>query len=215
MGFFRKRIGFTLFVLALGTAILLWLTASQAQSAAQPRDYPSFTMEYNDWRLSNGTEKSPRATTVRLTYTDRLDWRSETVEDTFAPNSAGSYVQVSGNTFKSFDKRFNTFSEGQVDLSGGVNVPAEWLIPIRISKYKQIPGATIRPTDTPGLSEITFTEQIPCDPETWKCETNVYEVVTRVTYWDNSDLPMGMVVTSNGEISRVITVTDFKWLVAN
>jgi hypothetical protein len=201
---------FCAFVLVSG--FVGWLNIYKAQSAPQKLDWPGFEMFYKDWHRYSGQEYAPHYRVERLVYTDRLHWRSDILEETSAPDYAGSFMQVSGDTIKSANEKFGTQDERKVDLSEGLYAPDDWLMPIRISKYKQIPGTIIRHTDTPGLMELTYTEQVPCDPETWKCETDTYEVVTSVRYWADSELPMGMTVTSNGELVREITVTDFKWL---
>ncbi|RIK18072.1 MAG: hypothetical protein DCC52_16265 [Chloroflexi bacterium] len=207
----RIKIVFTFCVFALTLGIVGWFNMYKAQSAPRQGDWPGFSMTYKDWHLYNGQDRAPQHRVAQLTYTDQLHWRSEVLEQTSAPDIAGSFGEASGDAIKGFNKRFGAYSR-KVDPSEGLYAPDEWLIPIRISKYKQIPGTTIRPTDTPGLMELTFIEQVPCDPETWKCESDAYKVVTSVRYWADSELPMGMTVISNGELVREITVTDFKWL---
>ncbi len=207
----RMRIVFLFCALASVLGFAGWLNMYNAQSAPRKLDWPAFEMVYKDWRLYSGQERAPQHRAARLVYIDRLHWRSDVLEETAAPDTVGSFSEVSGETIRGNDKRFGAF-ESKVDPSEGFYAPDEWLVPIRIAKYKQIPGATVHPTDTPGLMEIAFTEQVPCDPETWKCETDAYEVITRVRYWADSELPMGMTVISNGELVREITVTAFKWL---
>ncbi|OQY80495.1 MAG: hypothetical protein B6D41_20880 [Chloroflexi bacterium UTCFX4] len=169
-------------------------------------------MTYKDWQLYNGQERAPRHRVEQLVYQDQLHWSSEVLEETAAPDYVGSYMQVNDDIIKGANKKLRAFDERKIDLSEGFYAPAEWLVPIRISKYKQVPGAEIRPADKPGLMDLTFTEQAPCDPDTWPCEKEVYDVTTRIRYWADSELPMGMTVTSNGELVREITVTAFEWL---
>lgn len=208
----RVKIIFTLCALVFALGSAGWLYTYKAQSAPRQRDWPAFEMIYKDWHLYTGQERAPHYIVERLVYADQLHWRLDVLEETAAPDYAGSFMEVSGDTIKGANEKFGTRDERKVDLSEGLYAPDEWLVPIRINKYKQMPGAIIRPTDTPGLMELTFTEQVLCDPETWKCETDTYEVVTSVRYWADSELPMGMTVISNGELVREITVTDFKWL---
>lgn len=195
-----KKIIVLMSLIISAAVIIAWASLNLAAGATEIQDWPPFKMEYKEWSLSDGHSVNPNFQVVRVDYTDRRHWRAEILQDSMSPASIGAFGEISDDIVRGTG--FNRIvQERKLDPSEGLPALSEWLIPFRIANYKKIPGATIRTTDTPNLMEITFTEMIPCEPETWKCETAVYTVVTSVKYWADTELPMGMTVTSNGELT--------------
>lgn len=199
-----------LVILLLSAGLVLFQGFSQAESATfEP--WPSFVMVYKDWDATRGPNHTPGYVVVRLTYRKARYYRSETLEDSVVPDEAGSFGEYSGDKAFGFDAHFN-YSTTQQVLPNELYAPAEWLVPGRIARLKRDYAATEQPTSKPGIFELTYVEQVPCDPRVARCKASSAQVITRIQYRKDFMLPLGMTVTSDGILKHEITVSEFKLL---
>lgn len=198
-----------------GSAVLgvLPLHLSTAHSASL-EPWPPFTMVYEDWQWNRGPNNTPGHVTVRVTYNGLRDWKNEILEDTSAPNLAGSWSSFVGTTASSHNTRFGTTSSYQVDPAD-VNFLADWLTPTRIAGLKRAAHTFTRPTSTPGVSELVWTLDLPCQPIV-ACKGSTFQDQTQIQYRQYpgyAELPFGLVETRDGStVIRRVTVSDFRLL---
>lgn len=214
-----KKSNFRLFVLlsisVVAIGIFVVLSNQRASGAAMSSDWPGFELQYADWGQSRGINSSGGSVRVKLTYTNKTQWRSEILADSTVPESSGSYTELSPSALSSYNAMTKQSSSIAISPSESLYAADDWLIPGRIAKWREAYAPTITPTETDGIVQMSYTEQIPCDPEISKCETSAYEVVTQIKYWADYDIPMEMTITRDGQLRRRVIVTDFKWLSAS
>ena len=200
-----------LVILLLSAGLVLFQGFSSAESATfEP--WPPFVMVYKDWSATRGSNHTPGYVVVRLTYRSARYYRSESLEDSVVPNDAGSFGEYSGDKAFGFDAHFNYSTTRQVLPNEPPSAPAEWLVPGRIARLKRDHAATEQPTSKPGIFELTYVEQVPCDPRVARCKASSAQVVTRIQYRKDFMIPLGMTVTSDGILTHEITVSEFKLL---
>lgn len=203
--------------LALGLSVVVLVMASGQKviGAAESREFPAFEMVYEDWGQNRGTNGSGGFVQVKLTYTDRLHWRSEILFDSTVPEISGSTSEMSSDIFIHYDARTKQSNSTPVNPEEPILAVDDWLIPGKIAAELDKYDAAISPTDTPGIAQMSYTEQFPCDPEIVKCDMPILQVMTWTKYWAGSGLPIEMTITRDGQLRRHITTTEFKWLDSN
>jgi hypothetical protein len=183
-------------------------------SAAIPPEWPPFEMVYKDWgiqRATNGSKENGGFVLVKLTYFDRYNYSIKVLEDTSMPAVAGSRASFSPNQILSYDAR--TGEERTIPIPSGESYRADDILePGLVNRWISQYDAVVRPTETEGLNEMTYSEQVPCDPEVLKCENKFLNVETYVKYWAENDVPMELKIIRDGVLRRHWTVTDFRWL---
>lgn len=151
---------------------------------------------------------------VHVIYTDRYHWHTEMLQDTGNLPSAGSTTDASPEALVHYAAQTKETSSIPIESGHGFR-PDDWLAPGLITGWIGQYKATVTQTDTPGLNEMTYTEQVPCDPDAVKCEKENLETVVQAKYWAENDVPMEITYTRDGVLGRKITVTDFQWLDSN
>lgn len=198
-------------VVVTGIAALVILSNQRVNGAAMPPDWPPFQMTYEDWGLTRGRNESGGFIRVKLTYTDRYHWRTEILEDTGNPTSRGSTSDASPQALVHYAAQTQETSSIPIE-PGQAYRPDDWLAPGLITGWIAKYSATVTRTETDGINQMTYTEQVPCDPDAVKCERDNLEVVVQAKYWAEHDVPMEIMTTRDGVLRRKITVTGFTWL---
>lgn len=156
-------------LLLLGTIVALWFGRSSTVQSASIEPWPSFMMVYRDWAGNRGPNNSPGFVVVRLTYKNSRDWQTEILEDSVAPDMAGTRGGFSGNTASGFNNRFKQSSSEQYPADA-LLAPADWLIPGRIARFRQVPGAAVSATASRDIMELVYKEQVPCFRDLSNCD---------------------------------------------
>ncbi|MGH2458159.1 MAG: hypothetical protein ACRDIY_04755, partial [Chloroflexota bacterium] len=102
----------------------------------------------------------------------------------------------------------------QVDPAD-VNFLADWLTPTRVAGLKRAAHTFTGPTSTPGVSELVWTLDLPCQPVV-PCKGTTFQDETRIQYRQYpgyAELPVGLIETRDGTtVIRRVTVSDFRLL---
>jgi len=214
----QSRLVILVILITLGVSafgLLIVISGQKAIGAAENHEFPAFEMVYEDWGQNRGTNSSGGFVRVKLTYLDRFHWRSEILFDSTVPEISGSTSELSPDAFVHFNAQTNQVTSIPVSPDEPIYAVDDWLIPGKIAAQLDKYHATISPADSAGIVQMEYTEQIPCDPEISKCDTSIYQVMTRTKYWVDSQLPTEIIISRDGQIRRHVTVTEFKWLNEN
>ncbi len=198
-----------LLLVALGGALGLGRAPGAQTASIEP--WPAFVMVYRDWGATWGPNGTPGYVVSRLTYRSSRDWESEVLEDSVAPDAAGTRGVFRGTTATGFNARFQHVSS-EVYPADALAAPSDWLVPIRIGRLRREANSTVRPTASPDVSELVHTEQLPCQPDLVKCASPTRLQVTRILFRNDSEIPLGLTDIIDGQLVREITVTEFRLL---
>jgi hypothetical protein len=195
--------------------IILFGIITSTQSAAI-ETWPSFTMVYRDQSANRGPNNTPGYVVVRLTYKNSRDWQSEILEDSVAPDAAGTRASFSGDVSSGYNARFKRSSSEKYPPTA-VLAPDDWLVRGSIARLKAAPASVVSPTSSPGIFELVHTEDVPCVQELMikallNCAKPSFQVITRIRYRPEHEIPLNMTVTSDGTLVRQITVSEFAFL---
>ncbi len=200
----RFRLAATIVVVSIAVIGSLFIAQ---RATAEP--WPSFTMTYRDWSVNRGKNNTGGYVLVRLAYENSREWRADILEDTGAPDSAGSFTQFSGNTVLGFNARFQTTANQQIPGDDKL-APDDWLVIGRINRLKATPNAVVQSISVPGILELVHTELVPCPKSVLpNCSVDSRTVTTRIRYREDNGIPLGMTVTIDGTLTREVTVIDF------
>lgn len=209
--FFNKHwllLGLFLFaVLVISTLFIVSTTKTEGASA---KEWPAFEMVYTDWAAHSGPNNSSSTIRIRLTYQNARNWRSEVLEDSVVPQSVGSYSEFKGAELTGYDAQFKTRSA--TNLPDGLYAPADWLFPERVDSLQNRHGGNLIESLTDGNLEYSYTEQVTCDETVNQCKTSSSQVITLYRLQKETQIPINMTVTSDGEITHRITADTLQLL---
>lgn len=207
--------------LAIGTCTVLlsglafaFVSYQQAESSSSVSEWPAFEMTYEDWginRATNGSKENGGYARAQVNYTNRYNYHFEILEDTSVPATVGTTVEMSPDAYVNYNAW--TGRTSTVPIAPGESYRVDdWLAPGLVSSWISKYDAVVKPTETEGVNQMSYSEQVPCDKSIFTCEKDYFSIETQVKFWAEHDVPMEIIKIRDGVLQRKITVTDFRWL---
>ncbi len=190
-------------------------TVAASISTVSPKDWPSFTMTYEDWSIGENSDQ-PTVQVVKVIYRDKWQWKTELLDHNIASDAIGTWGEYNGKEMIGFDPRTGEVTVSPVDLpEESVYVPDEWLRPHFIPKLLSHPNI-MQLEAIDNFVTVLVTDLLPCEEPTESklqagikpCSSDTRIVDRKVTYRIEDFIPTLIIDRVDGVEVHRITVKE-------